>query len=140
MEKLPLDERIALSNLRAERSKEMFEDARKSLEVEMFKTSVNRSYYAVLHAVRALLILKGLEPTTRDGALKLFAIDFVNTGLISKEMMKVLKELLSLRKDVDYGDIVDVEKDEAKEALNKAEKFLKEALHRREKLIKEIKS
>ncbi len=139
MEKLPLNERITLSDLRAEKAKEMLEDARKTFEAGMFKTSVNRSYYAVLHATRSLLILKGLDPVTHDGTIKLFSLDFVKTGLISKEMLKILKELLSLRRDVDYGDMVTVEKDDSGRALEEAERFLKEVLSLRDSMIEEIK-
>lgn len=139
MERLPLKERIALSDLRGEKTREMLEDARKTLEGGMFKTSVNRSYYAVLHATRSLLILKGLDPVTNDGTIKLFSLDFVKTGLIPKEMLKILKELLSLRRDVDYGDMVTVEKEDAEKALKEAERFLKEVFSLRDSLIEEMK-
>ncbi len=139
MERLPLKERITLSDLREERAREMLEEAKKTFEIGMFKTSVNRSYYAVLHATRSLLILKGFDPVTHEGTFKLFALDFVRTGLISKELLKIQKRLLSLRRDVDYGDMVTIEEEDAKRALEEAEMFLKEILPLRKSMIEEMK-
>ncbi len=139
MERLPLKERITLSDLREERAREMLEEAKKTFEIGMFKTSVNRSYHAVLHATRSLLILKGFDTVTHEGTFKLFALDFVRTGLISKELLKIQKRLLSLRRDVDYGDIVTIEEEDAKRALEEAEMFLKEILPLRKSMIEEMK-
>lgn len=139
MERLTPDEKISLSDLRMDRAREMLEDAKKTLYAGMFKTSVNRSYYAALHATRSLLILKGIDPATHDGTIKILSLDFVKTGLIPKEILKILKRLLSLRTDADYGDMVTVEECDAQEALKDAEKFLNEISALREKLINELK-
>jgi uncharacterized protein (UPF0332 family) len=139
MERLTVEERIALSELRVERAKEMLDDAKKAYEAGMYKTSINRSYYAVLHATRSLLILKGIDPVTHDGAIKLMSLEFVKPGIIQKEMLKILKRLLSLRTDVDYGDMVTVEKEESLEALKDAERFLNEILSIKERYMQELK-
>ncbi len=60
MDGLSVKEKIALSDVRFEKSKEMLSDAVKTFKDNMYKTSVNRSYYAVLHSARSLLILKGM--------------------------------------------------------------------------------
>ncbi len=37
-----------------ERAKEMLDDARQNLNNNQYSTSLNRSYYAVFHAIRAV--------------------------------------------------------------------------------------
>lgn len=138
MEKLPTDKKIGLSDLRFERAMEMIEDARKSLAAGMIKTSINRSYYATLHATRSLLILKGLDPVTHDGAIKLLSLDFIKSGLLPQEMVKIIKRLLSMRTDVDYGDLSTYDRVDAEEALKDAEEFLGKIDFLRKRLIEEI--
>jgi len=51
-----------------------------------------------------------------------------------------MKNLLSLRTDVDYGDFEFINKDDAANALKQAKLFLKQMETARKKLIKEISS
>lgn len=102
-------------------------------------TSINRSYYSALHAARSILILKGLDPITHDEAIKLLSVYFIKSGLLSKEI-KIIKRLLSMRTDVDYGDISTYEKLDAAEALKDAKEFVKNISLLREKIINEIKN
>ena len=48
---------IELSNYRIDKAKEDLETAIELIELRKFSQSVNRSYYAIFHAVRALLAL-----------------------------------------------------------------------------------
>jgi len=65
---------------------------------------VNRSYYAVLSASRALLILKGVDPATHSGCKTMLSMHFVKPGLLSRDMLEDFKILLAMRTDLDYGD------------------------------------
>ena len=47
-----------LSEYRMARAKEMLMAAESNLEIGQYKTSLNRSYYAVFHAMRAVNALK----------------------------------------------------------------------------------
>ena len=44
MVELSMDEKVALSNTRFEKSREMLSDSLTALRTGMFKTSINRSY------------------------------------------------------------------------------------------------
>ena len=137
MERLTEEEKIALSDLRFEKAVEMLSDASKTLEIGLYKTSVNRSYYAALHAARALLILKGADPITHDGTIRVLSLDFVRNNILSKKFIKILKRLLSMRADVDYGDMTTVDEPDAREALADAELFVKEVDRIRKRAIEE---
>ncbi|HWR57764.1 MAG TPA: HEPN domain-containing protein, partial [Thermodesulfovibrionales bacterium] len=113
-------------------------DASDTLRSGLLKTSVNRSYYAVLHSARSLLVLKGIDPTQHDGVKTMLSLHFIKTKLLPENIIKDFKNLLSLRTDVDYGDFESIDKKEAKDALNKAVNFLKVIERERKKLIKEM--
>ncbi len=138
MVELSIEEKIALSNIRAEKSKEAINDAIGSLKGGMYKTSANRSYYAVLHAARSLLILHGSDPLKHDGVKTMIALHFVKTKMLPEEVIAIFKDLLTLRSDVDYGDFVSVDKDDAEDAIARAKRFIGIIEPLREQLIKEM--
>ncbi len=138
MVELSTDEKIALSDIRFEKSKNMLSDAVNSFKSGMYKTSVNRSYYAVLHSARSLLILKGVDPIRNDGVKTMLALHFVKTSLLPKDALSILKALTALRTDVDYGDFEFVNKNDAAEAIKQAKKFIRSIEIIRKKLAADI--
>ena len=50
-----------LSVYRMERAKEMLKAAEDNLNMEQYRTSLNRSYYAIFHAMRAVNILEDYD-------------------------------------------------------------------------------
>jgi uncharacterized protein (UPF0332 family) len=134
---LTRDEKAALSNLRFQKSKEMFEDALFNLKSERFKTSANRSYYSVYHAARSLLILKGIDPAKHDGVKTMFSLHFVKDKTVTLETGKIYHELMSLRNEADYDDFAEVTEPEAKRAVKIAGKFIKNIDKLRQLLIKD---
>ncbi len=50
-----------LSEYRFERAKEMLDAATQNLNINQYRTSLNRSDYAVFHAMRAVNILNGYD-------------------------------------------------------------------------------
>lgn len=138
MEALSAEEKIALSDVRFEKAGEMLSDAVRNLKAGMYKTSVNRSYYAVLHAARSLLILKGVDPIRHEGVKTMLSLHFVKPKILPQESIKIFKNLSSLRTDVDYGDFESVDKDDAKNAIEQAREFLRIIKPARKKMLKEI--
>ena len=140
MERLNIEEKIILSDIRFKKGEEMLGDAVKSMKNGMYMTSVNRSYYAALHAARSLLILKGVDPLSHDGVKTMISLHFIKPKILSQEVMRYFKNLMTLRTDVDYGDFESIEKNEVNGALKQAKRFLKIIDSVRKKLIKEISS
>ena len=58
-----------LAGYRMDRAKEMLVAARENLEIGQYKTSLNRSYYAIFHAMRAMNILKGFDSSKHSGVI-----------------------------------------------------------------------
>ena len=131
-------EKKALSNIRMDKAREFRQDAGDNFANGRYRTSVNRAYYAVLNAARSLLILEGLNPETHDGVITLLSLHFIKKELLSPELIKIFKTLLSRRTDVDYGDFDAIDKDEAENSISISEKAIKMIGELREKLIKEL--
>ncbi len=119
-------EKKDLSAIRMNKAREFLEDARANHEGKRFRTSVNRSYYSALNAVRALLILDGVNPESHDGIITMVSLRFIKTKLIPLSVIKDFKVLLSRRTDVDYGDFDTIGPEDAEDSINKAENILSE--------------
>lgn len=103
-----------LSNVREEiaRAEECLKEA-DTLEREGFYAGgVSRLYYAVFHCVRALLMGKGLEPKTHEGALRLLGLHFVKPGAISTQVSHIFARLMKYREEADYNASYAVTKDD----------------------------
>ena len=124
--KLNKQDKENLSEIRFEKAGEFLRDAQANIEETRYKTGVNRAYYAVLQAVRSLLVLEGLDAETHSGAITLLSLHFVKPGLLPLETIKTVKLLLSRRTDVDYGDFDSITAEEAQDSLRKAEALLKQ--------------
>lgn len=61
---LSIEEKKALSKYRLEKADRLLKDAELLLKKSRWESSVNRSYYAVLSAAKAALILFGIDPKT----------------------------------------------------------------------------
>jgi len=91
-----------------------------------YADSVNRSYYAVFTAARALLALKGLDSKKHSGVISLFSQHFVKTGVIGKEAGGTLLTSKSFREDADYADYVEITAEVAGKELEKAGELVDE--------------
>ncbi len=135
---LSKEDKTTLSNVRMEKALEFLEDAKANYREGRFRTSVNRAYYAVLNAARALLILEGINPERHEGVVTMLSLRFVKPGLLDVKFIKDYKALLARRTDVDYGDFDSVSGHEAKDAISLAERFIRKIDRLRKKLIKEL--
>jgi hypothetical protein len=136
MERLSLEQKKALSDLRFEKARRMLEEAQKTFRDGMHQLSINRSYYAVLHASRSLLILEGIDPQRHDGVLRMLSLQFVKEGSLPPEITRNFKLLLSLRTDVDYADMESIYPEDAEDAIEKAEGFLEAIDGLRKRLLR----
>lgn len=138
MMELSTEEKVTLSELRAEKSRNNLSDAINNFNAKMYKTSVNRSYYAVLHSARSLLILKGIDPIKHDGVKTMLSLHFIKTNLLPKGVLDIFKELIALRTDVDYGDLEFVGREEAEKSTKEAKRFIEIIEPVRGQMIKEL--
>jgi len=94
-------------NMRAEldRATEALAAATLLYENDYISDAISRLYYFVLYNVRALLLSKGLEPRSHDGALRLLGLHFVREGFMDKKAAQVFSKLMKFREEADYNPI-----------------------------------
>lgn len=85
-----------------------------------FNESVNRSYYAVFHAIRAVVAVKGFDSAKHSGIIAFFNAEFVKTGIFDKQISKIIDLAFRMREKSDYLDYFDVPEDDAADLLGKA--------------------
>lgn len=110
---------------RYERAQEALTSSKHNLGFDL-KTSLNRSYYAILYATRALLAADGLDAHSHRGLFVVFNKEYVKNGLFDKRFSEILKEASLIRDKSDYKDFYIVSRDEAKQQIENAEEFLSE--------------
>ncbi len=134
---LSQDDKNTLSDLRFRKAEEFLDDARANLEESRLKTSINRSYYSALNAVRALLILEGVNPESHAGCITTLSLHFIKNELLPVDVVKRFKRLLSRRADVDYGDFETVDESDASDSIEAAEYILSQIDTLRKSMIED---
>lgn len=118
---------IQLSQYRFSRAKEVLRDAETLLNQDSFSSSVNRSYYAIFHALRAVTALDGFDSSKHSGVIAYITYinrEYVKTGIFEKRLSKILDTAFRLREKADYDDFFIISIDAAKEQLLKAEEVI----------------
>ena len=115
---------IDLTKYRLEKAQNTLSDAKKYIEEATPESTVNRIYYAMFYAVNALLIANGLSSSKHSGVRAIFNKEFVNEGLIKKELGKFYSEMFDNRQEGDYRDFVKFEKEDVKFWLEKDTEFV----------------
>lgn len=113
-----------LSEYRLERAKEMVQASEDNLKMKQYKTSLNRSYYAIFHAMRAVNILEGYDSSKHSGVIAYFTQSFLKTERIDRGMAKIVKESSYLREKSDYDDFFIASREDAYKQLDNAQKFV----------------
>ena len=117
-------EYIALVKYRLEKAMTDLKSAQENLANTKFGISVNRSYYAMFHATRALLATKKLDSKRHSSIIGMFNKEFCATGSIDSKFNAILSKAFQIRMKCDYDDFYVVNIDEAIKQCSNAEIFL----------------
>ena len=109
-----------LSKYRLDRAQEDLETAADNLANGKYRASVNRSYYAVFHSLRAVTALDGFDSGKHSGIIAFFNQHYVKTGVFDKALSKMIDSSYRLREKADYDDFFLVAKDDEEQQLEKA--------------------
>ena len=94
--------------------------------------AISRLYYYVLYNVRALLLTKGLEPRTHEGALRMLGLHFIKEGILEARVSHIFSKLMKYREESDYNpsyvftkeDFIEFKKEVA-ELLDKIKEYIR---------------
>lgn len=114
---------VDLSLYRLSKAEQYLKDAKRTLELEMYDTSANRSYYAIFHAARAVLALEGLDFKKHSGVISTFQMLYIKTGIFDKQLSNIIKSAFSLRTESDYEDFYVIAKADVENQVKEADIF-----------------
>ena len=111
-------------SLRLDKAQECLNDAVKNIEINAYATAVNRSYYCIFHAMRAVLVTVGFTSKTHSGNIAEFRRSFIKTGVFPIHFSDIIGDAFDIRNDSDYEDFYLVDKAEVVRQTENAKIFL----------------
>lgn len=113
-----------LTKYRYERSVEELRNAKEVMHSGSYKLALNRSYYAIFHAMRAVNLLDEFDSSKHSGVIAHFNQYHVKTGDFEKRASKIIQNAMEMREHADYEDFFMASKKDAEEQISRAEEFL----------------
>jgi len=107
------NEQLDISKYRFEHAKDDLDASQIAFEHHKLKNSINRSYYAIFHAIRAINALEGFDSKKHSGVIAYFNQYFIKTGKFDVSCSKIIETAFRIRNNSDYDDFYVVTKEEA---------------------------
>ena len=89
-----------------------------------FKASINRSYYAIFSATRALLSEDGMAFKKHSAVISYFRREYIKTGIFDVRFSDYIGGAFEFRNDCDYEDFVFASRAEAELQYQHAVEFV----------------
>lgn len=105
------DQRNTVVNLEYEKALQILSQIDVLKELKFWDTIANRLYYAVFHAVSALLIHDGHQVKSHKGVVQVFGLNYIVTRVFSLEEGKLYSRLQTLREEGDYNCYIQADAD-----------------------------
>ncbi len=120
-------ESLDLAIYRLEQSKENLEEAEALYNINKFKGANNRAYYAIFHAIKAILAIEQVDFKKHSSVIAYFNKAYISTKIFPRELGKRISEARFYREKSDYIDFYIVTKEECKEQIETAKTMIKMA-------------
>lgn len=118
------DKILTLAKYKFEKASEDLKASRVNLENNLIKASINRSCYAIFHAIRAVNSIDEFDSKKHSGVIVHFNQFFIHTGNFEKEVYSIITCAYKIREKSDYDDFYVAAREDAEEQLKSAELFL----------------
>ena len=118
------EQAVEISKVRFGHAKECLRDAKLLLAGESYRSAANRAYYAIFHAIRAVLALDGVDMKHHSGIISKFRKRYIKTGVFDASLSGLISELSDVREGSDYNDFFIVSKADTAEQVQSAGTFL----------------
>ena len=110
-----------LSRYRLDRAKEDLEAAKGNYQLEFYKVAINRSYYAIFHAIRAVNIWDGFDASKHSSVIAHFNQFYVHEGKFDRNTYKLIDSAYRIREKCDYSDFFIASKEDAERQIENAD-------------------
>ena len=115
---------IELSKYRYSLAQQTYNNAKMCFDNGFYRDCINRSYYAVFYAIRAVLALESIDFKRHKDVVAYFNKEFVAQGKFPGEMGRRLARLKMKREESDYSDFFIASEDEAQTQIQSVEYML----------------
>ena len=123
---MSLDEekRALVVRMEMEKAQCTMKEAEVLIEKELWSAAAGRVYYALFHAVDALLIHDGHRIKSHKGAYTQFCLHYVVSGKFPKEAGNLYRQLEIMREESDYNCFYEVTPEELRQRLVPAKEMI----------------
>ena len=111
------NERSIIVSREIEKTERTFDDVLFCARENKWEAAANRLYYALFHAMSALLVSDGHRVKSHRGVLAMFGEHYVRTGLFSKKDGALLSDLVIMRDNADYNCFFEADEEKLKPYL-----------------------
>ena len=118
------EERKLLVEFEIEKAHKLIDQFTILENAKLWDTLANRVYYAVFHAVTALLIMNGLHAGSHQGVSVLFNKHFVKENLVDEKYGRLLARLENMREKSDYTCLFEATKEEVMPMIPQAKEMI----------------
>lgn len=122
-----MGEEITISSLaeyRLERAKQDLSDAEYCYKGRRYLNANNRAYYAIFHAIRAVLALERVDFKRHKDVLAHFNQYYIKTEIFPRTISRKISEASKVREDSDYDDEYKPTDEETKTQLETAKELI----------------
>ena len=103
---------------RIERAREDLDAARLLYDAGNYRIANNRAYYAIFHAMRAVLVFDNFDSSKHSGVIAEFRRRYIKEGTFPTEISKMIG---TIRNASDYDDMFIASKHDTEEQIKNAE-------------------
>lgn len=96
--------KVDLSRYRFQKAEEMLASAKRDMEAGDFASANNRAYYAIFHAMRAVLALDGEDFKKHSAVIARFTLNYLKPEILPREYSKLISNASLIRNRSDYED------------------------------------
>lgn len=124
------EERQSIVTLELKKAYETYDEIGILTAADRWNGAANRLYYAVFHAVNALLIYDGFQVNTHQGSHALFNLNYIKIGVFPAEYGRLYNQLQTMREESDYNCLFDIEPQVLRDRIEPAHNLIERIAER----------
>lgn len=121
---MPDKETVELSLSQLKRASDITGFIPAYIDIGDYNGAVNRAYYAVFHAIKAVELLDNYDSKKHSGLIARFRQEYIKTGIIDVKYSDMIQDLSQFRNDSDYNILAVITLSDAQEQYANAKDFV----------------
>lgn len=118
------EERRDLSTARLDLALNCLNTAKVNRDIGDYRAAANRSYYAIFHAMRAVLALDEVDMSKHSGIMAEFRRRYLKTEILDRKLSATITQAFEVRNASDYDDFYIVSREDVDLQIEKAAQFI----------------